>query len=358
MRLSIAIQPDDYTSPSAPDRCDASSPRWAEGIQRAGHVVKWVDVRREDILEQVRNCQGFMWRWAHFGGMCRVARRLLPVLEKEMGLVVYPDQNTCWHYDDKIAQAYLLQAAGIPVPKTWIWFDADAARPWATGTRYPLVLKLSTGAGSSNVRMIHNAKEAIRWIDRLFCFRLTSLDERQFQPWRSRALAGAVARTLLHGSGAALADDGYDPQSGYAFFQEFLPDNAFDTRVTVIGKRAFAYRRFNRPGDFRASGSGQIDWDAKAVDLRAVRLAFQVCSLMRMQSCAIDALRSGDQPVVGEISYTYASWAVRACPGHWELQGPPTTGDLVWREGPLWPEEAQIADFLDRLESRFGSRIG
>ena len=35
--------------------------------------------------------------------------RLLPVIEKELGLVVYPDQNTCWHYDDKIAQYYLLK---------------------------------------------------------------------------------------------------------------------------------------------------------------------------------------------------------------------------------------------------------
>lgn len=31
-----------------------------------------------------------------------------------------------------------------------------------------------------------------------------------------------------------------------------------DTRVTVIGHCAFGYRRYNRPGDFRASGSGRL----------------------------------------------------------------------------------------------------
>jgi hypothetical protein len=60
---------------------------------------------------------------SHFGGMSRIARRLLPVIERELKLVVYRNQNTCWHYDDKIAQAYLLEAAGIPVPKTWVWFE-------------------------------------------------------------------------------------------------------------------------------------------------------------------------------------------------------------------------------------------
>jgi len=33
-------------------------------------------------------------------------------------------------------------------------------------------------------------------------------------------------------------------QSGYFYAQEFLPDNPFDTRVTVIGKRAFGSTRW------------------------------------------------------------------------------------------------------------------
>ena len=60
--------------------------------------------------------------------MWHIARRLLPVIERELGLTVYPDQNTCWHYDDKIAQAHLFKVAGIPAPETWVWFDGKAAR--------------------------------------------------------------------------------------------------------------------------------------------------------------------------------------------------------------------------------------
>ncbi len=314
--------------------------------------MKWVDVRRADILEQLDGCQGFMWRWAHFKGMGRIARRLLPVIERELGLVVYPDQNTCWHYDDKAAQAYLLQAAGIPTPKTWLWFDPQAAKDWADAATYPIVLKLAGGAGSNNVRLVQNAAEAQAWIDRLFNQRLSSLQSEQFDPYPWKERISEAWEILQRGIHPTFLDDGFESQSGYILFQEFLPGNAFDTRVTVIGKRAFVFRRLNRDNDFRASGSGRIDWNRECIDQRFVRLAFETALRLRTQSCAIDGLFRGSECVVGEISYTYATWAVHACPGHWELEGIPETGSLHWVPGKMWPEEAQIQDFLMRLNAR------
>ena len=66
--MRVAIHPDDYTNPKDGKR-DASSPRWADLLEKAGHEVKWINVYRADILEQLKGCDGFMWRWAHFGGM-------------------------------------------------------------------------------------------------------------------------------------------------------------------------------------------------------------------------------------------------------------------------------------------------
>ena len=47
---------------------------------------------------------------------------------------------------------------------------------------------------------------------------------------------------------------------GYAYFQDFIPENQFDIRVVVIGKRSFAIKRMVRKDDFRASGSGKIKY--------------------------------------------------------------------------------------------------
>ncbi len=219
---TVAIQADNYEYPSAP--------RWAELLQANGYEVRWVDVHRADILEQLNGCLGFMWRWGQFEGMGRIARRLLPVLENELGMVVYPDQHTCWHYDDKIAQYYLFRALGIPTPETTIWFDHEAARGWAQDAPLPLVLKLAAGAGSQNVRLIETRQALLDWIDRMFIFRLSNLEdwERTRLPLhtRLRKMAGVLKRGAL----PDLFDNGYELQTGYILLQEFLADNPYDTR--------------------------------------------------------------------------------------------------------------------------------
>ena len=349
----FAIQPDDYTEPGKALGSDASSPRWANILQSAGHDVRWVDVRRPDIVTQLEGCHGFMWRWAHFSGMDRIARRLFPVLERHLHLLCYPDQNTAWHYDDKIAQSYIFKSLAIPTPNTWIWFDRDQAHHWASSQEYPLVLKLATGAGSNNVRLVPDLDAARLWIDRLFSFFLFDLDEDQFKPLELHLRLINAASVFLRGSRVRLHDTGYDPQAGYIIFQEFLPDNRFDTRVTVIGKRAFAFRRFNRANDFRASGSGNFDTDPEAIDRRFIRLAYLTSQRLGSKSCAIDGLYKKSDCVVGEVSYTYVSSAVHACPGHWELEGEPDSGELHWITGQMWPEEAQIADFISDMDTKY-----
>lgn len=349
--MRIAIHPDDYTSPGDPALSDASSGRWAEALEAAGHEVKWVNVHKADILEQVRDCQGFMWRWAHFGGMSRIARRLLPVLENELGLCVYPDQKTCWHYDDKIAQSYLLEALNLPIPKTWVFFDRDEAARWASTAHYPVVVKLSAGAGSSNVQLLENAEQATSFVDQMFSQWRTTLDPKANRFAASKRPAAATA-LVATGQVPSLLRADHEPQRGYVLFQEFLDGNAFDTRITVIGNRAFGFRRHNREGDFRASGSGNIDYDRQAIDLDAVRLAFRTAAALGSQSVAIDGLKRGDDWIVGEVSYTYMSGAVAACDGHWVCDGEAEDGNLTWVEGAMWPEQAQIEDYLARLAKR------
>jgi len=348
MQFTIAIQPDDY------GRGDAYSPMWMSLLEEAGHEVRVVNVYSADILDQVRGCHGFMWRHGHFSNMRQIARRLLPVFEGELGLVVYPDQNTCWHYDDKIAQKYLLEAVNIPIPKTWVWYDRHHATEWARTAEYPLVIKLWSGAVSENVGLISSYEEAGRWINKLFDRGIYKLTDRFYEPWSvGRRRIRAALKLLLRGTPPMqrLDERTWDLHKNYVLFQEFLPDNPFDLRLVVIGNRAFGFRRFNRPNDFRASGSGNTDTDPTQVDLEAIRLAFRLAKRLKTQSIGIDCLRRGDEWVVVEISFTYPHFTVRECPGHWELVGSPDIGELIWQEGQMWPEEAQIADFLERLNN-------
>jgi glutathione synthase/RimK-type ligase-like ATP-grasp enzyme len=343
--MIIAIQPDDYTNPKN-GKIDAFSPRWAEFIKKSGNEVRWVDVKRADIFDQLAGCDGFMWRHGHWPDHRQIARRLLPVIEKELGIEVYPDNNTCWHFDDKITQYYIFTAAGIPTPKTWIWYDYDLALEWISTANYPLVIKLWTGASSENVRLVPNFIYAKMWIDKLFGQGIASMSEPSISPAKSfKQRLRYAAKILKTGK---LMPRVRELHKNYVLFQEFLPDNDFDIRVLVIGNRAFGKIRPNRPGDFRASGSGVLDTDPAKIAPQAIKLAFYVSQHLQTQSLAIDLLKRGNEYVVSEISYTSPSWSNYDCPGHWQLKGQ----DLVWIPGPMWAEEAHVQDFLSRLKNR------
>jgi len=311
--------------------------------------VKIVNVYSPTILDDLKDCHGFMWRYSLTSTMRQVAHKLLPVIERYTDTLVFPDQNTCWHYDDKIAETFLFQALDIPSPKGWVFFDKQIALDWAKDAPYPVVMKLWGGAGSNNVKLIHGATEATRWIRRLFERGLTGMENVGHYGPRLKRKVRIAAKKLIgrvHISDIEAWSNGWDLHRNYALFQEFLPDNAYDTRITVIGDRAFGFRRFNRDNDFRASGSGRLDYTVDAVDPAFLKLGFEVADKLKMQSCAIDGLWKGKQAVTSEVCHLYISSYLYKCPGHWDR-------DLNWHEGQLWPEQAHVEDFITRLKERF-----
>jgi len=342
MPCTVAIQPDHLTQKNGEEQSFSS--RWAGRAAASGIAVRTVDVYAPDLFERLAGCDGFMWRFGYSPNPRLFAKRLLPAIEHGLGIPVFPSFQTAWHFEDKIAQSYLLRAAGVPTPATWVFWNRATALEFCRSAPYPLVLKLSFGYQSGNVRLLKGFDDASYWIAQLFGPGVTGL--RPPQPkWRE---------TLRRWRGASKYEDleYCELQHGYFYVQEFVPGNEHDTRVTVIGNRAFAFRRFNRPGDFRASGSGRIDWDPQQIDQQSVRLAFRVARRLQTQSLAVDLLQHGGRNVLSEISYTYASWAVRDCPGHWVLQGDPEAGSLSWSDGRMHPEDAIFDDFAARLRSR------
>ena len=129
-------------------------------------------------------------------------------------------------------------------------------------------------------------------------------------------------------------------ERGYVYFQDFIPENSYDTRITIIGNRAFGFRRAVRPNDFRASGSGRIFYEAEAIDEQCILTAFGVAEKLGSQSMAFDFVQTPEgQQLIVEISYAFSAQAVFDCTGYW-------TRDLQWYEGHVWPEHAIIGDLL------------
>lgn len=324
-------------------RWQSFSKRWHELAQESGITTREIDIfsSNQDWFGELNHCDAFMWWFAQPLSIIRPGRHLVTALIHGRKIPTFPDFNTIWHFDDKIAEYYLLRAAEIPTPRTWTFWSREQAEEFVTTASFPMVMKLSSGIVSKNVMLVKGAEEAKQAIKELFGSGMYSFPPEKI-PFRW------IAKRLRESLRILLSQKTYEEfHKGYVLFQEFLPDNDFDIRITIIGNRAFAFRRHNRPNDFRASGSGRIDWNPAEIPNDALILAFKTAEVLDTQSLAVDVLRKNGRPIIAEISYYYEGWAITACPGHWELNQ--DSQELVWFEGSTSPEDVIWEDFINNL---------
>jgi glutathione synthase/RimK-type ligase-like ATP-grasp enzyme len=333
------------------ERKGSFSDRWIGYCIENNVPFEKVNCFDNNIIAKLEKFDALLWHWVfHVPGDVLAAKSLLQTL-KSMGKTIFPDIATCWHYDNKIGQKYLLEAVSAPLVTTYVFYNLGEALSWIDRTTFPKVFKLRRGAGSANVRLVQNAAEA-RGLAKMAFGRGIKQSGGYFTDSRRKLIRvkyrGDYLGVLLRLPKAVLQAwrkmNEYSRERNYVYFQEFMPNNDFDTRITIIGNRAFGFTRNVRDGDFRASGSGRIDYDANRVDPRCVKIAFHVAKRIGGQSMAFDFVRDlGGSPKIVEISYCYDPDAVRGCPGHWDEQ-------FNWHEGNTWPQDAILIDILHRLE--------
>lgn len=333
------------------DRPGSFSDRWIEYCEQHGVPYKRVNCRATNIIAQLDGADGLLWNWSHASSEDQlVARQIITAVER-MGILAFPNAITSEHYDDKIAQKYLLEAVKAPLIPAYVFVEKEAALAWAEKATFPKVFKLRCGAGASNVSLIKSRSEAIRLCHQMFGRGRSAVSGTYFSDTRRKVRTTRDWRHFLEKlkrlpqslRKIRRAKRLLPKQRGYVYFQDFLPGNTFDTRVTIIGNRAFAFRRMNRPDDFRASGSGNVVYDASATDKRCIGMAFEVVRNIHSQSLALDFLYNQDgEPQIGEISYTFADYAIHNCPGYWDEA-------MNWREGQFWPQDAIVQDILDEI---------
>ena len=326
--------------------------RWIEYCLQNGIDFKIVNCYRSDIIEQLSDVKGFLWHWNNDDPIALKFGRAIIASAEAMGITVFPNWDTCWHYDDKVSQKYLLEAIGVPLVPSYVFYDMREALEWIDKTTFPKVFKLSGGSGSSNVRLVKNAGEAKRLVQKAFTKGFDPVDI-YFKDTKLKLRKIKKASILLQkikNIPAAYKDSKRNKfirqkDCGYIYFQDFIPDNDFDTRVTIIGNRAFAFTRNTRKKDFRASGSGEIVYDLKRIRLDCIKIGFDIAEKIGAQSLAIDFVISENNEIqVLEISYCYQAEAVYNCLGHWDIK-------MVWHEGKMWPQDAILIDLLSHIKA-------
>lgn len=334
--------------------------RWREYAVDCGHKVRDVNGYDTGVLARLKGCDAFLWQVSHDQtNDLEHARKILLAAEMH-GIRVFPSHATCWHFDDKIAQKYLLEAICAPLAPTWVFYSREDALEFLDGMRFPLVFKLRRGAGSNNVRMVHDRSEGRALVRRMFgsgvCPYPVVQKSRQLM---ARAASKSVHADPLHVRLKRVVRRFIEQtfraprERGYALFQQYVPDNDHDIRVTIIGDRAFAFFRGVRPNDFRASGSGRIaHLSPQELPKDAIAIALAISRQMGFQSMAYDFVRdpTDGSPVLLEISFTFQASAIYDCSGYLDP-------NLGWHEGHFWPEDLILTDLLQARPTK-GVAVG
>lgn len=310
------------------DDINSFSHKWIEYCNAKGIEYVVVDCLKTDIINKLKEAQVTHLLW-HFGQIWEdllTARNILFSAEM-VGIKVFPNFNTCWHFDDKISQKYLLEAQGIELVKTYIFYSKSECKKWITEREnLPVVAKLRRGSGSTSVILLKTKRQLERYANRMFSAGLSPVPRISHDLHKRIGYITSIKETFniipkITGRFLNLLNVKriLPVEFGYVYFQDFIPNNSFDTRVVVIGNRAFGIKRLVRKNDFRASGSGHIVYDHQQIDLNCIRIGLSAAKKLKTQCIAVDFLMNKSNiPFITEISYGFLPRPYDRCEGYWD----------------------------------------
>ncbi|MEO7045117.1 MAG: hypothetical protein ABI091_07385 [Ferruginibacter sp.] len=330
---------------------ESFSDRWIKYCDENRVPYKLVNCYDNDIVAQLNGCDALMWHWNQNDYKAALFARQLTLSLEKKGTKVFPDVNTAWHHDDKVGQKYLLEAVDAPLVKSYAFYSEKEALEWIDKTTFPKVFKLRGGAGSVNVSLCKTKGNAKHLINKAFGNGFSHINrfsrlrdrfrvlKRDKNLTAARGVASGVARIFFPTEVERFSHN----EKGYIYFQDFIPENKYDTRLIIIGNRCFGVRRYCRTNDFRASGSGIKAYEPELFNKEAIQIAFETAKRLNTQSLALDFILDHSIPKIVEISYCFIVGPFYDdCPGYWD-------DNLNWYSEPVNPQYFMIEDFLKEL---------
>ena len=309
-----------------------------------------IDPNSPSLLDEIKRCSHLLFRHSQGDTDILIYEAIFNIAFNKYNIKCFPNYETYWQYENKIKEYYLLKSNDFPIIDSYVFWNYDQAYTFLEKTQFPVVAKLPKGAGSSNVVIVNSIVDGKKIIDQVFNEGVRT------HGLNSRSNLGSLSKMGVFKFGKALLKSNlinigilpnkldypeWQIQKDSILFQKFLPNNSFDTRVTVIGNRALAFRRFVRKNDFRASGSGNFSFDPGEIDTRCLEIAFSISKKLNFKTMAYDFIYDQDRkPFINEISYCFIDWVVKNCPGYWDEL-------LIWHDGQNWPQHYQLSDFLE-----------
>ena len=310
---------------------------WEGALKKLGIPYDLVNPYEYDFLEKIGAYDAFIWHYENYANADLMEAQNILNMANKKGLKVFPDNNTGWHFDDKIAESYALEVAGAPTPKNWMFYDLEPCLLWLKNdARYPLIAKLRRGSGSNNVKILKNSHEATIYAKRMFSKGYSpaqSLIYKTYSKVQSTRNIKMLCQRIKKVPDFLIArkyGKGLPMERGYCYFQEFIPNKGYDLKVAVVGDKCTYLARKVRKGSYKASGGGELFYDNRLMKDNIIKSAFETAEKLGVQCVGFDYVVSEatGQGLIIEMCYGFDFQAVYDCGGYWDK-------DLVWHKEPV-----------------------
>lgn len=283
-----------------------------------------------DIINKLKDYDALLWTMQNYVKADLLEARSILYSAKQMGLKVFPDFNTSWHFDDKIAEMYLLQAVGAPIPQSWVFYFEDECVSFLENeAKYPLVAKLRCGSGANNVKLLNNAEEAKEYAHTMFTKGFDPSPSMLYKAYSkaqsSKNLKMIISRIKKIPDFLRTRKNAkkISRESGYCYFQEFIENNGYDLKIVVIGDKLIPLCRNIRKGDWRASGGGDTYTDNSLITNQIRNSAFETYDKCGMQCIGFDYVvdsSTGEGKLI-EMCYGFDFKALSDVGGYFDRSG-------------------------------------
>jgi hypothetical protein len=328
------------------------SDRWIKYCLENNISYELVDCYQNNIVEVMKDFDILLWPWnlSHFESL-QFATELIYSVEK-MGKIVFPNFKTCYFYDNKVGQKYLLESIGAPVVPSYVFYTKNDAIKWINNTSFPKVFKLSGGAGSMNVKLCRNKTQAKSFVNQAFGKGFSQVDRivwfkdrvKKFKEHPSKGRLKNLIKSFGRLFIPTQKEKSISREKGYIYFQDFMPKNSFDIRIIVIWDKAIAFKRLCRENDFRASGSGNIIYDKNQIDRKSIEIAFKTSKDLDVHCMAYDFIfDEKNNPLLVEASYHFSPYVYDDCQGYWDK-------DLNWHDVKINPQYMIMESLLKNIK--------
>lgn len=309
---------------------------WEEYCKENSLSYSIVNPFKVGVISELMNYDVILWHYSNYSFKdMLMAKNILFTLE-DHGKKVFPSFKDAWHFDDKLAETYLLESINAPIPKSYYYYDSKSLEADINNLSFPIIAKLRNGSGSHNVKMLKSKQELYSYSKKMFTSGISSAPSLLYKA-SSNIKSSKSIKTFINRAKRipeflrSLSNaKKFNIERGYVYLQEFIPNDGYDLKVVVVGNKLSFIGRNIREGEFRASGGGDLFYDRNRITKDVIDSAFKTSDALGFQCMGYDYVvnTQTQKGIIIEISYGFSHQALLSAGGYFDRNG-------EWHNEPL-----------------------